>query len=262
MKLRAGSARDLVRLAALALCLAAPAAAAAADEISEALDASLAAQQAARESQQRVDRLDAEARALRDQRRAAEWRATQLADYATRLGQDALAQAQRRADLQAELARVAATGAGLLPLAQRMLAALEAHLERDLPFLADLRRRRLEEARAALADPRRGHAEGCRRVLEAWRREVEYGYTLGAEDAPTDCAGAAGASTRVHVGRVGWYCLEPDGARAARWDTAARSWQPLADGAAVEAVARAVALARGQAPATVLVLPVERGSLP
>jgi hypothetical protein len=248
-------ARDLVRLATLALCLAIPAAAGA-DEIGEALDASLAAQQAARESQQRVDRLDAETRALREQRRAAEWRTAQLADYAERLEQETLVQEQRRAETQAELARVAVTGAGLLPLAQRMLAGLEAHLTADLPFLAGLRRQRLDEARAALADPRADQAGNFRRVLDAWRREVEYGYTLGVEDASTDCAGAPGASTRVRVGRVGLYCLEPGGARGARWDAAARSWAPLEDRDEVEQVARAIAMAREQAPPGLLVLPV------
>lgn len=236
--------------------------AAAADEIGDALEASLAAQQAARESQQRVDRLDAETRALREKRHAAESRASQLAAYAGQLEQEALTQEQRRAELEAELARVAATGGDLVPLAQRMLAGLEAHLARDLPFLADLRRQRLDEARAALSDPRRGQAEKFRRVLEAWRREVEYGYTLGAEEATADCAGAPGASTRVRVGRVGLYCIEPGSARSARWDATARAWQPLEDRDDIEAVARAVAMAREQAPAGVLVLPIERASSP
>jgi hypothetical protein len=205
-----------------------------------------------------VDRLDAETRALRDRRLAAEGRAAQLAEYAGRLEQEALDHEQRRAASEAERARVAATATDLLPLARRMLAALEAHLARDLPFLAGLRRQRLDEARAALADPRRGQAEKFRRVLEAWRREAEYGYTLGVEEAATDCAGAPGASTLVRVGRVGYYCLEPEGARAARWDAAAGGWQPLEDPDEVAEVARAAAMAREQAPAGLLVLPIPR----
>ena len=234
-------------------------AAGAADEIGEALDASLAAQRAARESQQRVDKLDAETRALRDKRRAAEWRAQQLADYAGKLEQEALEREQRRAELQAELARTLSTGADLLPLSQRMLEELEAHLARDLPFLQDLRRERLASAKALLADPQRGAAEKFRRVLEAWRSEVEYGYALGAEDAAIDCAGAIGTSIRVHVGRVGYYCLSADRRQAARWDIASKAWISLDDDS-VEQVTRAVAMAREQAPAALLVLPVERGA--
>lgn len=238
----------------VALLAAAPDAAA--DEIGDALEASLAAQRAARESQLRVDRFAAETRVLQDRRRGAEWQALQLVAYAEQLEQEALAQEQRASVLEAELARVAATGTGLLPPAQRLLDELEAHVARDLPFLAERRRQRIADARTLLADPQRGQAEKYRRVLEAWRTEVEYGYTLGAEDAATDCRGGAGASTRVRVGRVALYCLDRAGA-AARWDAAAGRWAPLTDGDAIEQVARAAAMAREQQPAGLLVLPID-----
>jgi hypothetical protein len=234
-----------------------------ADEIGEALDASLAAQRAARESQQRVDTLAAETRALHDKRRAAEWRALQLAAYADQLEQEAQVQEQRRDGIRAELARVSATGTDLLPLAQRMLAELEAHLARDLPFLASVRRQRVDEARRLLADPQRGQAEKFRRVLEAWRSEFEFGYTIGAEDLATDCAGAPAQAPNqavgVRIGRVGFYCLASDGKSAARWDAAAKRWSPLEDDDEIEQVALAAAMAREKAPAGVLVLPVEKG---
>jgi hypothetical protein len=230
----------------------------AADEVGDAIEASLAAQRAARESQQRVDKLDAERRALHDKRRAAEWRALQLAAYAEQLEQEALVQEQRRAELDAELARVVATGTGLLPLAQRMLAELEAHVAADLPFLPAVRRQRIAEARALLADPQRGQAEKFRRVLDAWRSEFEYGYTIGAEDAATACSGAPGAATLVRIGRVGYYCVDNDGREAARWDSAGRRWAWLDDADAIDELARAAAMAREKAPAGLLVLPVER----
>lgn len=236
--------------------------AAAADEVGEALDASLAAQRAARESQQRIDKLDAETRALRDKRRAAEWHALQLAAYAEQLEQEALAAEQQRAGLQAELERVASTGTDLLPLTQRMLAELEAHVAGDLPFLQEIRRRRIDEARALLDDPQRGQAEKFRRVLDAWRSEVEYGYTIGAEDAATDCAGKPGAATLVRIGRVGLYCVAAEARAGARWDRAAKRWVPLEDDDTVAEVARAAAMAREKEPAGLLVLPVERAARP
>lgn len=246
----------------LFFCAVLIAGAAAADEVGDALDASLAAQRAARESQQRIDKLDAETLVLRDKRRAAEWHALQLAAYAEQLEQEALAAEQQRAGLQAELARVAATGTDLLPLAQKMLAELEAHLARDLPFLQEVRQRRIAEARALLADPQRGQAEKFRRVLEAWRSEADYGYTIGAEDATTDCSGQPGSATLVRIGRVGLYCIAADARAGARWDAAARRWAPLEDDDDVAEVARAAAMAREKEPAGLLVLPVERGARP
>lgn len=244
-------------VAALALLL--PVSVALADEIGEALDASLAAQRAARESQQRVDTLAAETRALHDKRRAAEWRALQLAAYAEQLEQEAQGQEQRRDEIRAELERVAATGTDLLPLAQRMLAELEAHLARDLPFLVSVRAKRVADAKALLADSQRGQAEKFRRVLEAWRSEFEYGYTLGAEELATDCTGGPGQAVGVRIGRVGFYCLSSDGKAGARWDTGTGRWTPLEDDDEVEQVALAAAMAREKAPAGVLVLPVEKG---
>jgi hypothetical protein len=247
-------ARDLFRICCIGACVFA-AHAVAADEIGDALDASLAAQRAARESQQRVDRLDAETRALREKRRAAEARAQQLAAYAEQLEQEAAVEEQRRAQIEAELKRVSALGGELLPLARRMLAALEVQVARDPPFLLDVRRTRIGGIAAMLDDPQHSAAEKFRRALEAWRSEAGYGNTLGAEDAPTDCTGAPGASTRVRIGRVGFYCVA-DG-QAARWDGAAGAWAPLDEDAAVE-IARAAAMARGRLPPELLVLPVAR----
>jgi len=236
----------------VALVLAGPIAA---DEVGDALDASLAAQRAARESQQRVDTLDAETRALHEKRRAAEARAQQLAAYAEQLEQEAAVEEQRRAQIEAELKRVSALGGELLPLTRRMLAALEAQVARDPPFLLDVRRKRISEIAALLDDPQHSAAEKFRRTLEAWRSEAEYGNTLGAEDAPTDCTGAPGASTRVRIGRVGFYCVA-DG-QAARWDGAAGAWAPLAEENSAE-IARAAAMARGKAEPGLLVLPVAK----
>ena len=237
----------------VALALAAPASA---DEIGDALDASLAAQRAARESQQRIDKLAAETRALHDQRRAAEWQALQLAAYAEQLEQEAAVEEQRRAGIQAELTRVTALGGELLPLTRRMLAELEAQLARDPPFLQDVRRKRIADIAAMLDNPQHSAAEKFRRVLEAWRSEAEYGHALGAEDAALDCAGAAGAATLVRIGRVGLYCV--DGRQAARWDRAGKAWVALDDTDAAEEIARAAAMARGKAQPGLLVLPVAK----
>ena len=244
----------VLRAAALAALMAAVPAAA--DEIGEALDASLAAQRAARESQTRIDKLAAETRALHEKRRAAEWRALQVAAYAEQLEQEAVVEEQRRGQIEAELKRVAATGAELLPLTRRMLEALEAQVAADPPFLQDVRRKRIAEVAAMLDDPQRSAAEKFRRVLEAWRSEAEYGNSVGAEDVATDCTGAPGAATLLRVGRVGLYCVAAN-RQAARWDAATKAWAPLGGDDAKE-IARAVEMARGKQPGGLLVLPVAK----
>lgn len=229
--------------------------AARADEIGEALEASLQAQRAARESQARIDRLDDEARALREKRRAAQWRALQLSAYAAQLEDEAAAEEKRRGELEAELTRIAATGTDLTPLLRRMVDELDAFVAADLPFLQQARRQRVADLRVLLDDPQRGGPEKFRRVLEAYRTEVEYGHSLGAEDVEMACGEAQGEAALVRVGRLGLYCLAADGRSGGYWDAAARRWQPLDDDG-VEEARRALVVARGEGPPELLVLPV------
>lgn len=228
-----------------------------ADEIGDALEASLAAQRAARESQQRVDKLDDEARALRDKRRVAEWRALQLSAYGAQLEEEAANEERKRGEIEAQLARTAATGTDLQPLLARMVAELDVFVQNDLPFLHEPRRQRVQDLRALIADPQRGGTDKFRRVMEAYRTEVEYGHSLGAEEAEVECGGPRGPATLVRVGRVGLYCLSADGARGGYWDAERKKFRELDDDG-VEEVRKARVVARGEGPPELLVLPVRR----
>lgn len=239
-----------------ALLIAVPAVAA--DEIGEALDASASAQRAAKESQGRIDKLADEARALREKRRATEWRALQLSGYAAKLEADAIAEENKRKDLEAQLRSIASTGTDLMPLMKRMVGELGSFVDQDLPFLNDTRRTRVQELSALLDDPKRGNAEKYRRVLEAYRTEVDYGRSLGAEDAEAECDGPRGPVTLVRVGRVGLYCLSGDGQRGGAWD--GRAFAKLGSATELDSLRTARALAKGEAQPSLLQLPVRAAS--
>jgi hypothetical protein len=245
-----------LRAAILGLLLAA-APVSAADEIGEALEGSLAAQRAARESQQRVNKLDDETKALRDKRRAAEWRALQLSAYAAQLEQEAANEEKKRGDIEAQLTRIASTGTDLQPLLKRMVAELDAFVQQDLPFLHEPRRQRVQDLYALIEDPQRGGTDKFRRVMEAYRTEVEYGHSLGAEDVEVECAGARGPATLVRVGRIGLYCLTADGERGGYWDLERKRFKELDDDG-LEDLRKARVVAKGEGPPELLVLPVRR----
>jgi hypothetical protein len=229
----------------------------AADEVGEALDASQQAQRAARESQVRVNKLDDEAKALREKRRTAQWRALQLSAYAAQLEEEAANEERKRGELEAQLTRIASTGTDLMPLMRRMVDELDAFIARDLPFMQQARRQRVADLRALLDDPQRGGAEKFRRVMEAYRSEVEYGHSLGAEDAEMACGGVSGPAALVRVGRLGLYCVTADGRAAGYWDAAGKKWETLDDDG-VEQARRALTVARGEGPPELLVLPVRK----
>lgn len=255
----ASAAGGAARRAALAWLLAAGlglAPAGHADEIGDAIEASQAAQRAAAQSQQRIDALDDEARRLREQQRKLQWESMQRAAYAEQLERNAQEEEGRRGALEAELARVARTGSDLGPLMQRMVAELREFVAADLPFLQELRRQRVAELEALLADPGKRAPDKFRRVLEAYRTEVDYGLSIGAEELTLDCGGGAQAVSLLRIGRVGLYCQKADGSAHA-FD--AGRWQPLDEEGRVE-VEKGLAMARGKAPAQLLVLPVRSGA--
>lgn len=243
--------RAAFALAALALALGPPTRA---DEIGDALDASIAAQRAAKESQQRVDKLDDEAKKLREQRRQAEWKALQMSAYADQLEEQAQVEEHKRADIEVQLERIRATGTDLLPLMKRMVADLDGFVSRDLPFLQEQRRQRVRDLTALLDDPQRGNAEKFRRVMEAYRTEVEYGHSLGSEDGEAECNGPREKVSLVRIGRVALYCLSDDGERAGWWD--GQRWQPLTDSDDINGVRKARAVAKGEAAPELLEVPM------
>ncbi|HUS23970.1 MAG TPA: DUF3450 domain-containing protein [Candidatus Binatia bacterium] len=223
-----------------------------ADEIGDALGASEQALRAARESQLRVNRLDDEAHALQEKRRAAEFQAQQVGAYARQIEGLAQDEERKRADLEAQLARAAAIGRDLQPLLERMAGELEQLVAASPPFLLKERRERVARLRALVADPARGVTDKYRGLLEALRTEVDYGHSLGAEEAQVALGGRSSPATLVRVGRVSLYCLTDDG-RAGAWEGGA--WRELGADAA-KTVKQALAVARGDAPPELLVLPV------
>lgn len=232
----------------------------AADEVGEAYDASIAAQKAAKESQARIDRLEAETRAIREKRKAVQWRAMQLASYAEKLEAEAALEVGKRKDLEAQLKSIATTGTDLMPLMRKMVAELSTFIEADLPFLLEARRARVKELEALLESDKHGTAEKFRRVVEAYRTEVDYGQSLGAEDAKGQCEGGDAEVTLVRVGRIGLYCTNKDGSKAYAWD--GKGWKKLDDADQLESVRNARAVARAEQPPQLLKLPVRAASSP
>lgn len=227
-----------------------------ADEITGALEASAQAQRAARESQQRVDKLDDEMRGLREKRQALSWRSLQQSAYATQLEQQAQTEELKRAELEAQIARIKVTETELLPLMRRMVTELEAFVTGDLPFLRETRQQRVQELKVLLDDPARGVAEKFRRVLETHRTEVDYGYSLSAEETEIEHGGRRETVSLVRVGRVGLYFLSADQTRGGYWNSDKQGWRPLDDDVLPD-LQRALKVARGELPPELLVLPVQ-----
>lgn len=243
----------VVAAAALA-CLAAPLAAQQGD-VQRAIGAVEQGQRAAAQSQDRIDRLDAQTREMLERYRAAVWQAQQLEVYSEQIEELVESQRGDREALQRQIDEMERVERDLLPLMLRMIDSLESFIELDLPFLPEERRRRVAELRRVMGDADVGTADKFRRILDAYRIEVEYGNALGAERVEVD----GRLMDQLRVGRAGLFAVALDAEDALRWDAASKQWQAL-QSRHIPSLREALRIARETAAASLLVLPMPAAS--
>jgi len=208
-------------------------------------------QRAAAQSQQRVDRLDDQTRQMLERYRAALWQAQQLEVYTTQIEELAQAQAGDRESLSRQLEEMERVERELLPLMLRMIETLESFVELDLPFLQQERRGRVAELRRMMADPEVGTADRFRRILDAYRIEMEYGNGFGAERVEIE----GRLMDQLRIGRTALFAVALDADSALRWNAQRAGWDPL-DARYVAPLRDGLKLARETAAPSLLVLPM------
>jgi hypothetical protein len=241
----------LGRVAATILLGASAAAVAQGDALQRAIGSVEEGQRAAAQSQQRVDRLDDETRRMLERYRGAVWQAQQLAVYSQQIEQLAEAQKGDREVLQRQIDEMERVERELLPLMLRMIESLDEFIGLDLPFLPEERRSRGAELRQLMSDPDVGTADKFRRILEAYRIEVDYGNGLGAERVEID----GRLMDQLRVGRTALFALALDAEEALRWDARAARWEGV-ESRYIPALREGLRIARETAAANLLVLPL------
>lgn len=221
------------------------------DPMGKAIDATVDANRAARASQDKIDKLDDQTRAMLDLYRSASWQAQQLTVYANQLGELVSAQEAEKASLNRQIDEMERTERELLPLMLRMVESLEKFIALDLPFLATERRERLESVKKLMADPGANNADKFKRILEAWQVEAEYGRSLGAERMEVENR----TVDVLRVGRTAMFYLSADGKQAGAWDADQKKWVELSH-AHVSEIRHGLRMARETAAPDLLRLPM------
>src|SRR3569623_1009542 len=158
----------------------------AADPVGQAIDASTAANNASKASQQRVNGLDDQTKQMLERYRAATWQAQQLNVYAQQLEEIAGQQDTEKVSLQRQLTEMDNTDREILPLMLRMLDSLDKFVAMDLPFHKQERQERIASLKRLMADPDANSSEKYKRFLVAFQIEADYGRSLGVERAEVD----------------------------------------------------------------------------
>ncbi|MFV0277517.1 MAG: DUF3450 domain-containing protein [Parahaliea sp.] len=212
---------------------------------------------AARKSQQKIDRLADETRDLLNDYKTVNKQIDGLKVYNARLQRQIDNQITRIADIDESVAQVTVIQRQMTPLVIRMIDGLEKFVELDVPFHIGERRQRVAFLRANLDRSDVSVAEKFRQVLEAYKIEAEYGRKLDAYKGTIEIDGVERDVNFFRVGRIALLYQTTDTENSGAWDQASRSWVSLDRGEYRNAIMKGLRVARKEASIDILNMPVE-----
>lgn len=225
-------------------------------KLDDILEVSEEKNEAARQSQAKIDRLAEETRDLLEDYKAVNKQVDGLKVYNSRLQRQIENQEQRIANIEDSIAEVTIVQRQMTPLIIRMIDGLEQFVEMDVPFNIEERRQRVEFLRDNVDRADLTVAEKFRQVLEAYNIELQYGRGF---ETYTDTIGIDGTDREVDVLRIGRIALvyqTTDGSKAGVWNNDNRSWESLPVGDYGNAIRKGVRIAKKQAAIELLNMPI------
>jgi hypothetical protein len=242
--------RFVVTLSIVLWAVAAPAA-----DVKKSLDVVSSTNRDATASQNKVDELSAQTRALLEEYRRLQDGVEYQAAYTREL--EDLEQAQRAQieDLRGQIAQAAITRQRIVPLMRSMADALEKFVVLDLPFHHEERINSVLVLKRRLSQADLSVSAKFRLLLEAYQLEQGYGNNIEAWRGPLQWQGEELSVEYLRVGRVALYFQTLDGARSGYWSAQQQQWLPL-DAGFNRDVTQALRVARNQVAQELLQLPM------
>jgi len=181
------------------------------------------AQQTQAALQGQIDQADTQTRSALAELRRLE-RETRTLRYENEKRMRKLAgEATRQRKLAAALDTLEQTRKALPRIEQDMARQLKGFIKKDMPFLEQERLARVQADDATLDS-----TAHIRRLLKAWRMELDYGREVDSwRGRLTQDDGDERDVDFLRLGRIGWYYLTPDGRKGGVWQTDSREWLSL-----------------------------------
>lgn len=250
---RSGGAVSATPLIAMLLlgALPAPALAQTADRV---IGEQTAADNAARQSQRRIDSLDDETQRLLDDYRSTVKETESLKQYNEQLQTQVQSQTEEMDSMRQQLEEIETTNREVYPMMQKMLATLEKFVELDVPFLPAERANRVAELKDIMSRADVTTAEKYRRLLEAYAVEMEYGRTIEAYQGPLSTEEGERQVEFLRVGRIALMYQTLDAKETGYWDADAEAW--VVDNDFLRPVTEGLRIANKQAAPDLITIPV------
>ena len=209
----------------------------------------------ANRSQQQVEKLDDQTRAMLSEFREASLELKNLKVYHDQLEKIVKSQEQEKVDLKEQMLEIEITQRNILPLMLRMQKVLEQFVELDAPFLEQERQLRIKGLQQMMDRSDVDQSEKYRRLIEAYMIETDYGRTIESYTGPIELDGQQNTVDFLRFGRLGLYYLTMDGTRAGYWMAKERRWESLPDSYR-SSILQGLRIAKKQAAPDLLKLPV------
>ena len=225
------------------------------ESLEEAFDLQLEADEAARETQARIDELSDDSARMLEAYRLATQRSRRLEAYNAQLERLIASQEEEKVSLRRQIDDVQVVEREIIPHMLDLVADLEAFVARDKPFLPEEREQRISGLQALLDRADISSAEKYRRIMEAYQIEAEFGRTLEAYRGTLADGERHRTVEFLRVGRLALIYRTLDGREMGRWNHDEQRWESLPRRYR-GAVDQGLRMARRQAPPDLLVLPV------
>jgi hypothetical protein len=224
-------------------------------QVKQSLDVVANTNRSAAASQQKIDDLSRESKALLEEYRRLQDGSEYQEAYAWELGELDRAQRQQIEDIQAQIAQARITRQRIVPLMRGMADALENFVVLDLPFHHEERINAVLQLKRRLNLAELSVPAKFRLLLEAYQLELDYGGKIEAWRGPLQIKGEELSVEYLRVGRAGLYFQSLDGSTSGNWNVAREEWNIL-DSDHNRALAQALRVAKNQSAPQLLELPM------
>jgi hypothetical protein len=212
--------------------------------------------EAARKSQEKIDRLAEETRDLLTEYKMVTKQVDGLKVYNERLQKQINHQLARIKIIEDNIDNSTVISRQVTPLVLRMIDGLEQFVELDVPFEKEERMERVVFLRKNMDRADVSVAEKFRAVLEAYNIELQYGRGIDTYKGTIDLGGTEREVNFLRVGRIALVYQTTDGALSGAWDNASRNWVELPSGDYDAAIRKGIRIAKKQATIELLNMPV------
>ncbi len=206
-------------------------------------------------SQKRIDQIADATDDMASSYRASLEQIESLRVYNAQLEKLIAAQEAELTSLDNQIGEVTVIGREMTPLMLRMIDALEAFVDADVPMLLTERRDRIAELRDLMDRADVADSEKYRRITEAYQIENEYGRTIEAYNGDVVIDGETRTGDLLRVGRIALIYSALDGSDVRAWDQRQGDWVPL-DADARDTIRKGIRIARKQAAPDLVRLPI------